>query len=116
MEITHKSLTRVDVLTLTGRMDASSAPELEQQIDQLFDQGRYRIVLDLSGLEYIASPGLRVLREVRQQARDWEISDREVGDVRIANMTQRVRETFDLTGFSSFFENYSDTVEAVNSF
>src|SRR3954470_16113345 len=62
MEITHKSLTRVDVLTLTGRMDASSAPELEQQIDQLFDQGRYRIVLDLSGLEYIASPGLRVLR------------------------------------------------------
>ena len=116
MEITHKSLTRVDVLTLTGRMDASSAPELEQQIDQLFDQGRYRIVLDLSGLEYIASPGLRVLREVRQQARDWEISDREYGDVRIANLTQRVRETFELTGFSSFFENYSDTVEAVNSF
>jgi len=116
MEITHKSLTRVDVLTLTGRMDASSAPELEQQIDQLFDQGRYRIVLDLSGLEYIASPGLRVLREVRQQARDWEISDREAGDVRIANMTPRVRETFDLTGFSSFFENYSDTIEAVNSF
>ena len=97
-------------------MDASSAPELEQQIDQLFDQGRYRIVLDLSGLEYIASPGLRVLREVRQQARDWEISDRESGDVRIANMTPRVRDTFDLTGFSSFFENYSDTVEAVNSF
>ena len=116
MEITHKSLTRVDVLTLTGRLDASSAPLVEQQIDQLFDQGRYRIVLDLSGLEYIASPGLRVLREVRQQARDWEISDREGGDVRIANLSPRVKEVFDLTGFSSFFENYSDTVEAVNSF
>ena len=116
MEITHKSLTRVDVLTLTGRMDASSAPELEQQIDQLFDQGRYRIVLDLSGLEYIASPGLRVLIEARKRARDRKLNDLEGGDVRIANLPSRIKEVFDLTGFTSLFEIYSDTTAAVGSF
>jgi anti-sigma B factor antagonist len=116
MEITHKRLNHVDVLALTGRLDADTAPQLNQQIDTLFDQGRYQIVLDFSGLEYIASLGLRVLREARKQARDWKITDREGGDVRIANLSPRVKEVFDLTGFSSFFENYSDTVEAVNSF
>lgn len=55
--------------TIDGRMDASNAPQLKQQIDALFDQGRFRLVLDLASLEYIASPGLRVLIEARKRAR-----------------------------------------------
>ena len=60
MEITHKRFNRVDLLSIEGRMDAASAPQLKQQIEALFDQGRYRLVLDMAKLEYIASPGLRV--------------------------------------------------------
>jgi anti-sigma B factor antagonist len=116
MEITHKGLNRVDVLSLAGRLDAASAPQLKQQIDALFDQGRYRIVLDLAGLEYIASPGLRVLIEARKRARDWKITDLEGGDVRIANLPPRIKEVFDLTGFTSLFEIFPDTLEAVGSF
>ncbi len=116
MEITHKGLNRVDVLSLAGRLDAATAPQLKQQIDALFDQGRYRIVLDLAGLEYIASPGLRVLIEARKRARDWKITDLEGGDVRIANLPPRIKEVFDLTGFTSLFEIFPDTLEAVGSF
>ena len=116
MEITHKRLNRVDVLTIVGRMDAANAPQLKQEIDSLFNQGRYRIVLDLAGLEYIASPGLRVLIEARKRARDWKITDLEGGDVRIANLPPRIKEVFDLTGFTSLFEIYPDTLEAVGSF
>ncbi len=75
MEITHKRLNRVDLLTITGRLDAMNAPQLKQKFDELFDQNRYRIVLDLSGLEYVASPGLRVLIEARKRARDWKLTD-----------------------------------------
>jgi anti-sigma B factor antagonist len=116
MEITHKRLNRVDVLSLAGRLDAATAPQLKQQIDGLFDQGRYRLVLDLAGLEYIASPGLRVLIEARKRARDWKITDLEGGDVRIANLAPRIKEVFDLTGFTSLFEIFPDTLEAVGSF
>lgn len=82
----------------------------------MFADGRYRIVLDLSRLEYISSPGLRVLIEARKKARDWKITDLEGGDIRIANLPPRIKEVFDLTGFSSLFEIYGDTVEAVGSF
>lgn len=116
MEITHKRLNRVDLLEIKGRLDASQASNLKQAIDDLFAQGRYRIVLDLAGLEYIASPGLRVLIEARKRARDWKITDLEGGDIRIANLPPRIKEVFDLTGFTSLFEIYPDTVEAVGSF
>ena len=116
MEITHKRFNRVDLLKIDGRMDAASAPQLKQAIDALFDQGRYRLVLDLANLEYIASPGLRVLIESRKRARDWKLTDLEGGDVRIANLPPRIKEVFDLTGFTSLFEIFGDTVEAVGSF
>jgi anti-sigma B factor antagonist len=116
MEITHKPFNRVDLLTVTGRLDAASAPQLKQQIDTLFEQGRYRLVLDLAQLEYVASPGLRVLIEARKRARDRKLTDIEGGDVRIANLPPRIKEVFDLTGFTSLFEIYPDTVEAVGSF
>ncbi|NWF79793.1 MAG: STAS domain-containing protein [Chloroflexi bacterium] len=116
MEITHRRMNRVDLVTVAGRVDAATAPQLKQQIDALFDEGRYRIVLDLAQLEYISSPGLRVLIEARKRAREWKITDLEGGDIRIANLPPRIKEVFDLTGFTSLFELYNDTVEAVGSF
>jgi anti-sigma B factor antagonist len=116
MKINHKRFNRVDLLTIVGRLDAATAPQLKQQIDELFDQGRLRLVLDLAQLEYIASPGLRVLIEARKRARDRKVTDLEGGDVRIANLPPRIKEVFDLTGFTSLFEIFSDTLEAVGSF
>ena len=116
MDVSHKKFNRVDLLTLEGRMDAASAPQLKQHIDALFEQGRYRIVLDLTKLDYIASPGLRVLIEARKRARDRKLTDIEGGDVRIANLPPRIKEVFDLTGFTSLFEIYNDTLDAVGSF
>ncbi len=116
MEITHKRLNRVDLLIVAGRLDAMHAPDLKQEIERLFEQGRYRIVLDLANLEYVASPGLRVLIEARKRAREWKITDLEGGDVRIANLPARIKEVFDLTGFTALFEIYPDTTEAVGSY
>jgi anti-sigma B factor antagonist len=116
MEITHKGFNRVDLLSIVGRLDAASAPKLKEQIDALFEQGRCRLVLDLAQLDYVASPGLRVLIEARKRARDRKLTDLEGGDVRIANLPPRIKEVFDLTGFTSLFEIYPDIVEAVGSF
>jgi anti-sigma B factor antagonist len=116
MEISHRPMNRVDLLEVVGRVDAATAPKLKQQIEALFDEGRYRIVLNLAGLEYVSSPGLRVLIEARKRAREWKITDLEGGDIRIANLPPKIKEVFDLTGFTSLFEMYGDTIEAVGSF
>ena len=116
MDITHKRFNRADLLTITGRLDAASVSQLRQQLDTLFAQGRSRIVLDMAGLEYVSSPGLRVLVEARKRARDPKISDIKGGDVRVANLTPFITEVFQLTGLLSLFESYSDVTEAVGSF
>jgi anti-sigma B factor antagonist len=116
MEISHRPLNRVDVVSLKGRLDAAGASPLKEQIDSLFAQGRYRIVLDLSGLEALSSAGLRILADARKRARDRKITDLEGGDIRIANPSMYIREILDLTGFTTMFEIYPDTLEAVGSF
>jgi len=116
MEISHRRLNRVDVVTVVGRLTAAEAPLLQGRLNQLFDEGRYRIVLDFAGLEYVSSPGLRVLIEARKRAREWKLTDFDRGDVRIVNLPTRIKEVFDLTGFTSLFHIYDDLVEAVGSF
>ncbi len=116
MELTHRQLHRVDVLAISGRIQAPEAAKLQERINQLFAEGRYRIVLDLASLEYISSPGLRVLIEGRKRAREWKLTDFDRGDVRIVNLPPRIKEVFDLTGFTSLFNIYDDMVEAVGSF
>lgn len=111
MEIEQRRLPRLDVLTLTGRIDAVDSPKLQQAIEQLFDQGRFNILLDFSGVTYINSAALRVLVGARKRAHEQKR-----GDVRIVHLPERVRRVFDLVGFAGLFEIYDDMVEAVASF
>ena len=116
MEIAHRRLNRVDVLSISGAIRAPEAAELQERINQLFHEGRFRLVLDLGQLEYLSSPALRVLIEARKRAREWKLSDFDRGDVRIVHLPQRIRDIFDITGFTSLFQIYDDMVEAVGSF
>ncbi len=97
-------------------MDAASAPELDRVVRELFEQGRYRIVLDMGGVDHVSSAGLRVLAHTRRDARAWKLTDLEGGDIRIAKLPPRIKDVFDLTGFTSLFALYDDTTEAVGSF
>ncbi len=116
MEVAHRRMHRVDILSIDGRMQAPEAAQLQERINQLFAEGRFRIVLDLKNLEYVSSPGLRVLIEARKRAREWKLTDFDRGDVRIVNLPPRIKEVFDLTGFTSLFQVYDDLVDAVGSF
>lgn len=116
MELAHRRLNRVDVISITGRIQAPEATELQDRINVLFNEGRFHLLLDLRKLDYISSPGLRVLIEARKRAREWKLTDFERGDVRIVHLPSRIKEVFDLTGFTALFQIYDDLVEAVGSF
>jgi anti-sigma B factor antagonist len=116
MEITHRAMNRVDVITVKGRLTPPEAAQLKEQFDQLFAQNRYRIVLDLSELDYISSGGLRVLIEARKRTQEARLGGSERGDIRIVNIQPRIKEVFDLTGFTAYFTYYDDLAEAVGSY
>ena len=116
MELTHRQLHRVDVLTIGGRLMPPENAQLKAEFDRLFEERRFRIVLDLAQLEYISSGGLRVLIEARKRANDQRVGGSDRGDIRIANMPPRIKQVFDLTGFTAYFKIYDDLTEAVGSF
>jgi anti-anti-sigma factor len=61
MEITISARDGMQLLTVTGRLDASTAPSLQARFDELLSPTNKNFILDLSGVDYVSSGGLRVL-------------------------------------------------------
>ena len=79
-------------VTLDGRLDTSTAPELEESLkDDL--SGVDALTFDLKDMAYISSAGLRVLLSTQK------IMNKQ-GSMVIKNASEQVREIFDVTGFS----------------
>lgn len=110
--VNTKPLKRVDLVEVSGRIDSSTAPQFEQAIQKIIDDGRYRIVVDLGGTEYMSSAAFRVLISALKQVRKGTRR----GDVRLAGVSPRLMETFKLGGFDDLFKFYDNQVDAVGAF
>ncbi len=110
MEINSSEMNRVQLFDVIGRVDSTNDSEHGLAMDRAADEGRNHIVLDLGGVEYMSSAGLREMVRVLKRVK------RSGGDLRIANPSERVREVLELAGLDTIFEIYSTQVEAVGSF
>ena len=61
MDVESKEYKSCDLVTVSGRIDSYSAPQLQEAVDEVTEVGRYKIVIDMSGVEFMSSAGLRVL-------------------------------------------------------
>jgi len=111
MEITERELKRVYYITLSGRVDAETSPQLDAVLDAAMDKGKYRFLLDLGGVSFISSRGLKSLLRVRKAARRFNR-----GDVRLVNLQPHIHEVLEFTGLLPLFPIYDDPVEAVGDF
>lgn len=101
---------RVDVVTVAGRVDSATAPELEKSIRGQFDKNHHQIVVDLAGVEYMSSAGLRTLVSSLKTAKSHG------GNVVIAKPSDRAREVIELAGLNAVLAIYDDVVDAVRVF
>lgn len=86
------------VATLIGELDTAAAAETEKALMPLLNSDGKDIIIDCTGLEYIASSGLRLLLGVLKKAQD-------VGShVVLKNVNDVVKDVLDLTGFVSIFD------------
>jgi anti-sigma B factor antagonist len=110
MDILEKKIGDIQIITLSGRMDAYSSNDVERQLNSLLDANQVNIILNLTGLEYISSSGLRVLLAALKKSRKAS------GDVRLAAMRPYVKEVFDIAGFTQLFKIFDQEKEAIDSF
>lgn len=79
-------------ITITGRLDTSTAPNLEEELKTSYD-GITELVFDLAKLEYISSAGLRVLLSAQKRMNIQ-------GKMKVTNAGEDILEIFEVTGFS----------------
>ena len=84
-------------LEITGRLDTTTAPNLESAINELSEDTK-EFVFDMTGIEYISSAGIRVLVGAYKK---MSINQ---GTMRIEKANDMVREVFEMTGFSQMLE------------
>ena len=79
-------------LVLTGRLDTTTAPDLEKELKASLD-GVDKLVFDMASLEYISSAGLRVLLSAQK------IMNKQ-GTMKVLHVNETIMEIFEVTGFS----------------
>jgi anti-anti-sigma factor len=89
-----------------GRLDAVTVPSLEAVIDEHLAAGHIQLVIDLAGVTYISSSGLRALLRARRQTQSRG------GDVVLCDMSVRVTEVFDMIGFNNLFQIFPHATAA----
>ena len=78
-------------VTITGRLDTTTAPQLEAELKQS-TTGIEKLILDFTALEYLSSAGLRVLLGVQK------VMNKQ-GEMIIKNVNDTINEIFEVTGF-----------------
>ena len=78
-------------ITIVGRLDTTTAPELEIALKESFE-GVENLVLDFALLEYLSSAGLRVLLAAQK------VMNKQ-GEMIIKNVNETINEIFEVTGF-----------------
>lgn len=100
----------ISVIKLNGYLDAHTAPVLENKFDELIRNSKYKIVVDFGELAYISSAGLGVFMAYIEKVRENQ------GDIKLASMSDKVYNIFDLLGFPLLYEIYKSEEEAIKNF
>lgn len=110
MEFSSKEMKRCEVVHIAGRIDSSTAPEMQDKLNGLLNRGRYNLVLNMKDVPFISSAGLRTLLSALQACK------KRGGDVRLSEVSDQVARVLELTSFDVHFKCFASDVEAVGSF
>ncbi|MDQ5853044.1 MAG: STAS domain-containing protein [Chloroflexota bacterium] len=99
MDINVNTVQGVTVAELAGDIDAKSVLKVQEQLVPLVQPER-RILLDMSGVDYLSSAGLRMLLSLYRQVASHN------GRIALVGVSEEIRDTMSVTGFLRFFTLY----------
>jgi anti-sigma B factor antagonist len=98
------------IVTVTGSVDALTAAELSSALTKQIAEGGANLVVDLIGVEFMSSAGLRTLLGAVKEARS------NGGDLRIASTNPGIDKVLKMSGFHNIAKVFPSRAEAVSSF
>jgi len=111
MEITTQEFKHCDMITVKGRVDSATAPQLAQALEAANDGGKYKLVVNMEGLEYMSSAGFRALLAAQRNCKKYNRCEAVLASVR-----DRICEALELAGFTELFKTFDDSLAAVGHF
>lgn len=111
MDTKTTSYKHCDLVKIDGRVDSATAPQFSEALQSLTDQGRFKLVLDFSNLDFISSAGLRVLINTQKTCKRYNR-----GEVVLATVPGNIYAALDLSGFTSLFQIFDNVTNAVGNF
>jgi anti-sigma B factor antagonist len=111
MEVTTQEFKHCDLITITGRVDSATAPKLSEALDAIANAGRFKIVIDMTGLTYMSSAGFRSLIAAQRNCKRYNR-----GEVVFAGVPANIHSALELAGFTTLFPIYPDVTSAVGNF
>lgn len=98
------------VIHLDGAVDAHTAPQFEEAVQNVIEAGQNKIIVDCEKLTYISSAGLGVFMGFIEEVRD------EGGDIKICGLSEKAKQPFEILGFESLYDFCPDVEAAKKQF
>lgn len=98
----------VVVLRLQGRLDAASSPQLEKKINSIIESGHFKLILNLAGVDYLSSAGMRLMLSVSKKLKHLE------GKIVACSLNEEVMDVIKMAGFHQVLELYPTEEECFN--
>ncbi|HVN55479.1 MAG TPA: STAS domain-containing protein [Anaerolineaceae bacterium] len=111
MEHTVTEYKRCVLISLKGRIDSYTSPQLVDLLSQHINEGKFKLALDMSGVEFLSSAGWWALINAQKKCRQYNR-----GEVALACIDQKIRESMDLVGIRNYFRIFDDVTSAVAAF
>jgi anti-sigma B factor antagonist len=111
MEIKTTLMKRCVLFAVSGRVDSATSPDLQNTMNDVIEEGNYKLVLDLNEVDFISSAGLWVLVNAQKKCKRFNR-----GELVLAAVPQRIHNALDLAGFIPYFKIFEDATLAVGSF
>jgi anti-sigma B factor antagonist len=111
MEITTKHYKHCDLLSIKGKVDSYTAPDLTKAMESLNDDGKFKIVIDMGEMEYMSSAGFRALLLGQRNCKRYNR-----GEIVLARVPKKICDALELTGFTPLFRIFEDVTAAVGGF
>lgn len=108
MEITVKEFKHAELITVKGRVDSVEALRFAKALEDAHHRGKYKLIVEMSQLEYMSSAGFRALAAAQRNSQRHNR-----GDVMLAQVPELVREALDLVGFAEHFNIFDDLPSAL---
>jgi stage II sporulation protein AA (anti-sigma F factor antagonist) len=110
VEDNSQEISEINIISLTGSIDALNSNQVEQELMSQIQSGSARLILNLTKVNFLSSAGLRIILQVLKETRS------QGGDLRIACAQPSVFKSLELSGFTSILKYFSTLDAAILSY